>query len=58
MFGEASTLFWRIVYEIFVIMLVITYAILLSADFSNHPLLTDELMHVVDNALIALLSWL
>ncbi|MFE1628343.1 potassium channel family protein [Brevibacillus reuszeri] len=48
-------MFWRIMYEIFVIMLVITYAILLSADFSNHPLLTDELMHVVDNALIALL---
>lgn len=48
-------MFWRVMYEIFVIMLVITYAILLSADFSNHPLLTDELMHVVDNALIVLL---
>ncbi|GEB32859.1 MULTISPECIES: potassium channel family protein [Brevibacillus] len=48
-------MFWRVMYEIFVIMLVITYAILLFADFSNHPLLTDELMHWVDNGLIVML---
>lgn len=42
-------------YEIFVIMLVITYAILLFADFSNHPLLTEELMDKVDNGLIIML---
>jgi voltage-gated potassium channel len=48
-------LFWRVLYEIFVIMLVITYAILLSADFSEHPLLTDELMNGVDIGLITFL---
>lgn len=48
-------MFWRVMYEIFVIMLVITYAILLFADFSNHPLLTEELMDKVDNGLIIML---
>ncbi|QRG66258.1 ion transporter [Brevibacillus choshinensis] len=48
-------MFWRVLYEIFVIMLVITYAILLSADFSVHPLLTDELMNQVDLFLIVFL---
>ncbi|MFG0213390.1 potassium channel family protein [Brevibacillus porteri] len=48
-------MFWRVMYEIFIIMLVITYAILLFADFSNHPLLTDELMDKVDTGLIILL---
>lgn len=48
-------MFWRVIYEIFVIMLVITYAILLSADFSVHPLLTDELMNQVDVGLITFL---
>ncbi|MED4781429.1 ion transporter [Brevibacillus choshinensis] len=48
-------MFWRVLYEIFVIMLVITYAILLSADFSVHPLLTDEVMDQVDLGLISFL---
>lgn len=48
-------MFWRVLYEIFVIMLVITYAILLSADFSIHPLLTDEVMNKVDTGLILFL---
>ncbi|MBH0330568.1 MULTISPECIES: potassium channel family protein [Brevibacillus] len=48
-------MFWRVMYEIFIIMLVITYAILLFADFSNHPLLTDELMDKVDTWLIIML---
>lgn len=48
-------MFWRVMYEIFVMMVVVTYAIVLSADFTDHPLLTDALMNQVDKGLLVFL---
>jgi voltage-gated potassium channel len=48
-------LFWRVLYEIFIILLVITYAILVFADPARHPELTDELMREIDMVLIVFL---
>ncbi len=48
-------MFWRVLYEIFIILLVITYAILVFADPARHPQLTNELLRQVDLALIAFL---
>jgi len=48
-------LFWRVLYEIFIILLVITYAILVFADPARHPQLTVELQRQVDLGLIGLL---
>jgi voltage-gated potassium channel len=48
-------LFGRVLYEIFVILLVITYAIIVFTDPADHPLLTDELLHRIDLMLIGFL---
>jgi voltage-gated potassium channel len=48
-------LFGRVLYEIFVILLVITYAIIVFSDPADHPLLTDELLHRIDLVLIGFL---
>jgi voltage-gated potassium channel len=48
-------MFWRIIYEIFIMLLVITYAILLLADPKRHPQLTEELLRQIDLFLILFL---
>ncbi|HZG13700.1 MAG TPA: ion transporter [Candidatus Bathyarchaeia archaeon] len=45
----------HILYELFVMLLVITYALLIFADPANHPELTEELLRRVDLFLILFL---
>ena len=42
----------RILYEIFILLIVLTYAILIFADPSEHPDLTPQLIHTADWILI------
>ncbi|MED2009507.1 ion transporter [Brevibacillus borstelensis] len=49
-------MFFRVMYEIFVILLVITYAIIVFADPASHPRLTEEFMNQVDVILISFLA--
>ena len=48
-------MFWRVIYEIFVMMIVVTYAIVLTADLTDHPILTEVLMQRVDKGLLVFL---
>lgn len=49
-------MFFRVMYEIFVILLVITYAIVVFADPASHPRLTEEFMNQADVILISFLA--
>lgn len=48
-------MYLRIIYELFVMLLVITYALLIFADPANHPELTEELLGQIDIFLIIFL---
>lgn len=40
--------FFRLLYEVLIILVVVTYAILIFADPSEHPFLTEELVQTID----------
>lgn len=48
-------MYWRVIYEIVIMLMVITYAILIFADPANHPALTEELIRKIDLGLIVFL---
>lgn len=48
-------MFWQVTYEISVMLLVITYAIVIFADPVSHPKLTEEMVQQIDMALIIFL---
>lgn len=46
----------RIIYEIFILLIVLTYGIIIFADSNQHPDLTEDLIHKMDWVLIIGLS--
>jgi voltage-gated potassium channel len=50
--GQAMFYFWRMLYEVMITLVVLTYAIIIFADPNDHPFLTRELVHEIDMGLI------
>jgi voltage-gated potassium channel len=50
---QSSKVVLRLFYEVFILLTVVTYAIIIFADPTDHPFLTVELVQQIDYALIA-----